>query len=103
MRQVMVRYKVKADRAEENVAAVRAVYEELERSAPTGLRYATLRGGDGVTFMHLARVETADGVNPLLALDAFKRFTEAIKDRCEEPPINMQVDEVGSYRMFETA
>ena len=36
MRQVMVRYKVKPDRVAENEALVRAVYEELDASRPTG-------------------------------------------------------------------
>ena len=41
MRRVMVRYKVKPDRAAENEALVRAVYEELARTQPAGLHYAT--------------------------------------------------------------
>jgi quinol monooxygenase YgiN len=101
MRQVIVRYRVKPDRADENVAAIRAVFEELERTRPAGLRYATLRGRDGVTFVHLARIDATD--NPLLALTAFKEFAAAIKDRCEEPPVTTDVDEVGAYRMFETS
>ena len=55
MRQVMVRYKVKPDRVAENEALVRAVYEELAATEPAGLRYATFRLEDGVTFVHLAR------------------------------------------------
>ena len=39
MRQVMVRYRVKPDRVEENEALVRAVYEELALREPEGLRY----------------------------------------------------------------
>ena len=57
MRQVMVRYKVKPDRVAENEELVRAVYDELERVAPAGLRYATFRLDDGVSFVHLAIVD----------------------------------------------
>jgi len=39
MKKVIVRYKVKPDRVDENVALVRAVYEELERTKPAGLRF----------------------------------------------------------------
>ena len=54
MRRVMVRYKVKPDRAAENEALVRAVYEELARTPPAGLRYATFALDDGVSFVHLS-------------------------------------------------
>ena len=50
MRQVMVRYKVKPERVEENEALVRAVYEELAAGEPDGIRYATFRLDDGVSF-----------------------------------------------------
>ncbi len=42
MRQVMVRYKVKPERVEENEALVRAVYEELAAAA-AGRASATRR------------------------------------------------------------
>ena len=56
MRQVMVRYKVKPELAQENERLVRAVYDELEHSAPAGLRYTTFKLEDGVSFVHLASI-----------------------------------------------
>jgi hypothetical protein len=100
MRQVMVRYTVKPDRVEENEALVRAVYDELHRTAPAGLRYATFRLADGVSFVHLSATETDDGCNPLLDLEAFARFQEAIGERCEQPPVVSELREIGSYRVF---
>jgi quinol monooxygenase YgiN len=97
MRQVMVRYKVKPDRVEENEELVRAVYEELDRVDPGGLRYVTYRLDDGVTFVHLATVE--DGESPLQRLDAFQRFQADIRDRCDEPPAATEAHRVGSYRL----
>ena len=64
MRRVMVRYRVKADKAEENVAYVMKVFEELHAQQPDGLRYATFRLDDGVSFIHFASIETDDGTNP---------------------------------------
>lgn len=96
MRQVMVRYKVKPDRVEENEALVRAVYDELDRTAPAGLRYATFRQDDGVSFIHVA--QTDDGVNPLLDVEAFARFQEGIGERCEQPPVVTELHEIGAYR-----
>jgi hypothetical protein len=99
MRRVMVRYKVKADQAEANEALVRAVYEELAEARPEGLRYATYKLPDGVSFVHIAAVSTADGHNPLPEVAAFKKFQEGIGERCEEGPVTVALEEVGSYGM----
>jgi hypothetical protein len=96
MRQVMVRYKVKPDRVEENEQLVRAVYEELAATEPAGLRYATFRLDDGVSFVHIASVEGER--NPLAEVEAFARFQADVRDRCEEQPVVTEVHEVGSYR-----
>src|ERR1044071_2074227 len=100
MRRVLVRYRVKADRVRENEEKVRAVYEELGQVRPDGFRYATFRGDDGVTFFHLASVETPDNKNPLASIAAFKRFSENIEDRWDEAPKVTELTETGSYRLF---
>ena len=96
MRQVMVRYKVKPDRVEENEQLVRAVYDELAATRPAGLRYATFRLDDGVSFVHLASVEGEH--NALAESEAFARFQADVRDRCEELPVVTELHEVGSYR-----
>jgi hypothetical protein len=94
----MVRYTVKEGQAERNEALVRAVYGELHERAPEGLRYATLRLEDGVTFIHIVQ---ADGeVNPLTELPAFKAFTADIGERTEAPPQSTPLVVIGSYRLF---
>jgi hypothetical protein len=98
MRQVMVRYKVKPDRAAENEELVRAVYDELAGTAPTGLRYATFQLDDGVSFVHLASTE--DGQNPLSHVTAFQRFQANIADRCDEAPVVSELREIGSFGLF---
>jgi hypothetical protein len=98
MRQVMVRYRVTADRAAENEALVRAVYDELKESEPAGLRYATFKLEDGLSFIHIA--ETEDGHNPLSEVSAFSEFQAGIRDRCDEPPVVSGLTEVGSFRLF---
>ena len=97
MRRVMVRYRVKPDQVERNEELVRAVYEELAQTRPPGLRYATFKLEDGVSFVHIASVE---GPNPLQELAAFQRFQEGIGSRCDEAPVTAQLEEVGSYAMF---
>ena len=99
----LVRYKVKADRAAENERYIAKVFEQLERDRPAGLRYASFKLADGVSFVHVASLEAADGANPLAALPAFKEFTAGIKERCEELPVAVDLNEVGSYGFFDRA
>jgi hypothetical protein len=101
MRQVIVSYKVKPELAQENERLVRAVYDELEHSAPAGLRYATFKSQDGVSFVHIASIETDDGHNPLQEIAAFKRFQANSRERQQEPSVTSEVREIGSYRMSE--
>jgi hypothetical protein len=98
MRQVMVRYKVKPDRAAENEELVRAVYDELHRTEPAGLRYATFQLDDGVSFVHFASTE--DEHSPLAQVKAFGRFQENIADRCDEAPVVTELREIGSFHVF---
>jgi hypothetical protein len=101
MRRVMVRYKVKADRAVENERYIAAVFEQLARERPAGLRYASFRLDDGVSFVHIAEHDDASVGNPLAGLTAFKTFTAAVRDRCEEPPVTSALQMIGSYRLFD--
>ena len=98
MRRVMVRYKVKPERVAENEELVRAVYEELASTQPEGLKYATYRLDDNVTFVHIASSDTVDRRSPLTNVEAFKRFQKDIEDRVEEGPVVTEVSQVGSYR-----
>jgi hypothetical protein len=100
MRTVMVRYKVKAERAAENERYVGEVFAQLERERPPGVRYATFKADDGVSFVHLASIDAPEGVNPLTELSAFKAFTAGVKERCEEPPVTTRLNRVGSYEFL---
>ncbi len=100
MKRMMVRYKVNADRAAENEGYIAKVFGQLKHEQPAGLRYASFKQSDGVSFVHIVSLEAADGSNPLGQLSAFKAFTAQIKDRCDEPPVATELEEVGSYRFF---
>lgn len=93
----VVRYKTKSDRADENQSLIEAVYAELDAARPEGLRYMTFRLGNGVSFVHIASIETVDGANPLAAVPAFAAFQQGIAERCEEGPLVMEASVVGSY------
>lgn len=95
MRKVLVRYRVKEGRGDENAAFVAKVFAELEASSPPGLRYISLQGDDGLSFFHLAFVEGDE--NPLPKTAAFKAFQAELKGRCDVPPEAVDVTVVGSY------
>jgi hypothetical protein len=91
----MVRYRVKPEAVARNEELVRAVYDELSERQPRGLRYATFKLEDGVTFVHVAHVDATE--NPLTEIAAFRRFQEAIGERCDEPPAASALTEIGSF------
>jgi hypothetical protein len=93
----MVRYKLKPDQVARNEELVRAVYAELDTTDPGGLRYATFKLEDGVSFAHIA--ETEDGANPLADVKAFMEFQKDIGARCDEPPVVTEMEPIGSYRV----
>jgi hypothetical protein len=99
MKQNLVIYRTKPDRAEENQRLVEAVFRELHASAPQGLRYASMRLADD-TFVHV--VEMPEGANTLLEMEVFQRFLAELRDRCIEPPRVNPMTIVGNYRMLET-
>jgi hypothetical protein len=99
MKQVIVRYRVRPERAAENEELVRAVYAELLETKPAGLHYATFRLDDGVSFLHLSAHDN-DGPSLLTNVEAFKRFQEKIADRCDEAPVVSSLTEIGAYQVF---
>ena len=100
MKRFMVRYTVKADRAGENEAYIARVFEQLDRERPTGIRYASFKCEDGVSFVHIVSVERADDRNPLTELSAFRDFTARIRERSEDLPVATELREIGSYGFF---
>jgi hypothetical protein len=97
---VVVQYKVKPGLADENQRLVEKVFDELKRADPGGPPYASFRLADGVSFVHVASVEGADGANPLERIEAFGELTKDIGARCDEPPTPQDAVVVGSYRLL---
>lgn len=99
MKRVVVQYRTKPDRGDENLRLVEKVFEELNRRDPGGLRYATFRMADGVSFMHIAVIDDTDA-NPLADTSAFAEFQRELADRCDDPPAPSDTTIVGSSRFF---
>lgn len=95
-RTILVRYKTSEAQAHANEALVRAVFDELRAREPGGLRYASYKLADGVTFIHIATLDTPDD-HALTALPSFLAFQAQLKDRCVEPPVVTGLFVVDSY------
>lgn len=98
MSNLVVRYRTKAEHADENQELVEAVFAELAERRPAGLRYMCLRLADGLSFIHVVDVDGGLTASPLSHLDAFSLFTAGIASRCDEQPDALDATVVGSYR-----
>jgi quinol monooxygenase YgiN len=100
-RRRLVRYQVKPERVAENEALVRAVFDSLRASPIQGLRYAAHRLEDGVSFVHMVEFANAAANEAFVGRPAFKAFVAQIRERCDEPPLNMGMQEIGAHGFFE--
>jgi hypothetical protein len=91
----VVRYTTRPEAADENEKLIKAVFAQLAEQQPDGLRYIAIRLDDGVSFVHVALLES--GQNPLATLPAFGDFTAAIGERCADGPGPVNGTVVGSY------
>ena len=96
---IVVRYRTKPDRADENQKLIERVFEELDERAPDGFGYASFRLEDGVSFVHVV-VERSQGSISLNDVAAFREFVDGIEERCDEPPAAQGATIVGSYRLL---
>jgi len=96
----VIRYKTKPESAEENQRLVEGVYAELAAKDPGGLRYATLRLEDGVTFIHIFMTDPDEAPNTMGSIAAFGEFQRGLSERCVEQPTAVSATVVGSYRLL---
>ena len=94
----VITYKTKAESADENARLVAAVYAELAKEQPEGLKYATFRLDDGVSFVHVALLDGE--VNPLSTSAAFAEVQADMATRLVDGPVPSDATVVGSYRLL---
>jgi hypothetical protein len=94
-RTLIVRYQTHPQAAEENARLVEAVFAALAEQAPDGFDYSAYRLADGVSFVHVARLDSDD--NPLSGLPAFAEFQRGLPERCVQPPEPSAASVVGRY------
>jgi len=95
----LVRAKIKADKAAELEKAAKEMFTAIEAAQPQGVRYASCKLPDGVTYVILLGLDD-DENNPLFSVPAFRDFQENLKTWIAEPPVVEELTPVGSYRRF---
>ena len=100
MRTVVVRYKTKPERADENQRLVERVFAELDELGVTGFAYASFRLDDGASFLHVVVEEDGGGSVALSDVPAFKEFQAGIAERCQDQPVASGATIVGSHGLF---
>jgi quinol monooxygenase YgiN len=96
---MMVRATVKDERVVEVEAKAEEMFAAISNAEPGGVRYASCKLPDGVTFVVLLEVDD-EVENPLLSLPEFNEYQANLKDWIAEPPMVEQLTVVGSYRLF---
>ena len=97
-----VRAKLKEEHVTDAEAAVKRMFAAIERERLEGIRYASVKLEDGVTFVAMLEIE--DGVgNPLPGLPEAREFYEHLPGWYAEPPDVVPGTVVGSYRLFSEA
>jgi hypothetical protein len=102
MNVTMVRATLKEEHVADAEAAAKRMFAAIERERLEGIRYASVKLEDGVTFV--AMLELEDGVeNPLADLPEAQEFYAGLPGWYAEPPAFGPGTVVGSYRFFSEA
>lgn len=84
MKIVQVTYTIRAAFAEQNIANIQVVMNDLLNHA--GIHYTVCLGPDGKTFIHTAFFRSETDQKMLLELPSFKQFQEQLKNSEPEAP-----------------
>src|SRR4051794_5527969 len=97
-----VRATLKEEHVADAEAAAKRMFAAIERERLEGIRYASIRLEDGVTFLALLEVE--DGIeNPLAGLPEAQEFYASLPGWHAAPPEVGPATVIGSYRFFSEA
>jgi hypothetical protein len=95
MQRMLVRYRAKPEKIEENQRLIGEVFRELHAKSPSNVRYLVLKLSDG-TFYHLVE----DTSKTIPSLEAFAAFRRGGEDRRIDEPQQLDATVIGNYRML---
>jgi hypothetical protein len=86
MKRIVVRYRVKPESVAENERLIKAVFEQLRREQPAGLRDASFKANDGVSLTQMVSLEQSSQDSSRAAQDAWDERTRmSLMLRSPEP------------------
>jgi hypothetical protein len=91
----VVRYEMRPETADDNQALIENVFAELAEKDPDGVRYASFRLADGVTFVHIGVMD--DDAMALTDLAAFQEFQSGFGERAAGRPTPSEATVIGSH------
>ena len=94
MTHVLIRYRVRPDALERHLALLRAVFDELTATRPTGVAWTSFRLDDGVSFVDLV---TTDALGRFSRLETWAAYRGTLAERCDEPPDLTELHPVAAY------
>lgn len=97
MPRMLVRYRAKPEKIEENQRLIGDVFRELQAKAPSDVRYLVLKLDDG-TFCHF--VEDNSGLKTIPNFEAFAVFRSGGGERWLDQPQQLEATIIGNYRML---
>jgi hypothetical protein len=98
MTTIVLQYRAKPERTEENQQLIEAVFAELDQGELDGFTYKVFRLEDGVSFIHVWIEHDIADPGSLQAVPAFHAFMADLAGRCDVPPTAMEATVVGGYR-----
>jgi hypothetical protein len=97
LKTIVVRYRTKTERADENQQLIEAVFADLDARRPAGFTYKVFRLEDRVSFIHVVIEHDVATRDSLGDIPAFQAFVAGINERCDEPPVATAATIVGGY------
>ncbi|MEV4555559.1 hypothetical protein AB0K51_01025 [Kitasatospora sp. NPDC049285] len=91
----VIRYEMRPETADQNQGIIENVFAELAENNPEGVRYASFRLDDGVTFVHVGMID--EGSNGLAETAAFQEFQKGFGDRAAGAPDASGATLLGSF------
>jgi len=92
----IIRYRTHPERTAENQRLIEAVFAELRENPLPGVHYRATCTADGV-FTHYVSFDAGIEGAQLPKLATFRKFQEAIRERCVEPPVRTDETLIGSF------
>ncbi|NKB66753.1 MAG: hypothetical protein GKR89_06820 [Candidatus Latescibacteria bacterium] len=81
---VLIQYRVKKDRIDEQKAAIRAFVAAIDAMDDSGIEYSSFQLPDEVSFKHVVRLADEAAKTRLQSQPFFQQFATELDDRCDE-------------------